>query len=103
MGDGGDHTPSGETIKLIIDKALLESEARSASSLSTTLADQNKIYMTEIVKVTADIATLNEKTSQNTEKIKGFKWIIVTVSSATTALGGMVGFFIAQLTSVGGK
>lgn len=94
-------TPSSETIKLIIDKALLESEARTAASISTTLADQNKTYMTEIVSVTTKVATLTAIVDGHTERIKGFKGLVATVSSVTGVLGGLIGFFVSQMSNLG--
>jgi hypothetical protein len=96
--DGIDHTtPNSNEVKLIIDNSLLGLEKRMTKSITDTLTDQNKTYMTEIVKITGDLARLDARVEQHSEKIRSFKGLVATVSSVTGVLGGLIGFFIAQL------
>lgn len=94
-------TPTVSEMKLTIDNSLLEQEKRITKEFRDELAEQTKnltaaidkqnlLYSKQIIDLTAEVATLKVKVSSINTRI-------AVVGSVCTALGGLIGFFIAQL------
>ena len=107
MGDKVDNLTKTE-VKLLIDNSLLEQEKRLSKEFrdeldlqTTKLIDavekQNKLYSDQIVTLNRDIATLNTVVENLKSRVNGVKAQITLVGTACATLGGLFGFFIAQL------
>lgn len=94
-------TPTVGEMKLTIDNSLLEQEKRitkefrdelaaQTKNLTAAIDKQNLLYSKQIIDLTAEVATLKVKVSTINTRI-------AVVGSVCTALGGLIGFFIAQL------
>lgn len=93
------HTvPTLKEIEQTITISNMELEKRMTKTLSDKLDQQHQTYMTEIIALNEKYGALNTKVNIHDERIKGFKGIIATITAVSSALGGLVGFFIAQLT-----
>lgn len=94
-------TLTREEIKLTIDLSLAEQEKRITKELRVELNDQTKkltdaidkqnlLYSTQIIQLNKDVTALESRVSN-------MRTQIAVVGSVCTALGGLIGFFIAQL------
>ena len=90
-----------QSIKLLIDKSLVEQEIRLTNSftdkldkqtekITNTVNDQNKVYNNQLITMAKSIGVLETKVAQ-------FNVKLATVGAVATALGGLLGFFVAQL------
>lgn len=88
-------------VGLIIKNELLEQEKRItqqfgadiralSASVTSQLNDQGKTYMNELLSHEGRITT-------NTNDIKALKTKVWVVGTVCTTLGGLLGFFVAQL------
>lgn len=100
--------PTKDEIKLLIDNSLLEQEKRLSKEFRTELENQtnrltnsidkqNGLYAGQIVELNKDIATLNTVVDNLKGRISGIKAQITIVGTACATLGGLFGFFIAQI------
>ena len=101
-------TTSQREIKLLIDNSLLEQEKRlskefrselevQTSRLTTVVEKQNQMYSDQIISLNKDVAALNGVIDNLKGNIKGIRTQVAVVGSACATLGGLVGFFVAQL------
>lgn len=101
-------TTSQREIKLLIDNSLLEQEKRlskefrselevQTARLTSVVEKQNLMYSNQIVELNKDVATLNTVIDNLRNNIKGIKTQMTVVGTACATLGGLVGFFIAQM------
>ena len=95
-------------VKLLIDNALLGQEKRltkefrdeldiQTAKLIEAVEKQNKLYSDQIITLNKDIATLNTVVENLKSNLNSVRTQITLVGTACTALGGLLGFFIAQL------
>ena len=107
MSDKVDNLTKTE-VKLLIDNSLLEQEKRLSKEFrdeldvqTTKLIDavekQNKLYSEQIITLNKDIATLNTVVENLKSKINGVRTQVAVVGTACATLGGLIGFFVAQL------
>lgn len=101
-------TTSRMEIKLLIDNSLLEQEKRlskefrselevQTSRLTTVVEKQNQMYSDQIIALNKDVASLNGVIDNLKGNIRGIKTQMTVVGTACATLGGLVGFFIAQM------
>ena len=90
--------PTLKEIEQTITISNMELEKRMTKSLSDKLDTQHQTYMTEIISLSEKYGELRTTVNLHDERIKGFKAMIATTSAISSALGGLIGFFIAQLT-----
>ena len=97
-----------DEVKLLIDNALLGQEKRltkefrdeldiQTAKLIEAVEEQNKLYSDQIITLNKDVATLNTVVENLKSRISNVKAQIAVIGTACTALGGLLGFFIAQL------
>lgn len=100
--------PTKDEIKLLIDNSLLEQEKRlskefrselevQTNRLTSVVEKQNQLYSDQIIMLNKDVATLNSVVDNLKGRISGIKAQMVVVATACATLGGMVGFFVAQM------
>lgn len=100
--------PTKDEIKLLIDNSLLEQEKRlsrefrqeletQTGRLTSAIDKQNGLYANQIVELNKDIVKLNTVVDNLKNRVSGIKAQMVVVGTACTTLGGLIGFFIAQL------
>lgn len=100
--------PTKDEIKLLIDNSLLEQEKRlskefrselevQTTRLTNVVEKQNQLYSDQIIMLNKDVATLNTVVDNLKGRISGIKAQMVVVATACTTLGGLIGFFVAQL------
>lgn len=100
--------PTKDEIKLLIDNSLLEQEKRlskefrselevQTTRLTNVVEKQNQLYSDQIIMLNKDVATLNTVVDALKSRISGIKAQMVVVATACTTLGGLIGFFVAQL------
>ena len=100
--------PTKDEIKLLIDNSLLEQEKRlskefrselevQTTRLTNVVEKQNQLYSNQIIMLNKDVATLNTVVDSLKGRISGIKAQMVVVATACTTLGGLIGFFIAQI------
>ena len=96
-------------VKLLIDNALLEQEKRlskefrdeldvQTDKLINAVEKQNKLYSDQIIDLNKDVATLNNVVENLRSKVNGVRLQVTVVGTACATLGGLLGFFISQLT-----
>lgn len=101
-------TTSQREIKLLIDNSLLEQEKRitkefraelEAQTLRLTAAidKQNQLYSDQIISLNKDVASLEEVVVNLKGQLKNIHTQLLVVGTACASLGGLVGFFVAQL------
>lgn len=95
-------------VKLLIDNSLLEQEKRlskefrdeldlQTDKLINAVEKQNKLYSDQIIALNKDVATLNTVVENLKSKVNGVRLQVTVVGTACATLGGLLGFFIAQL------
>lgn len=95
-------------VKLLIDNSLLEQEKRlskefrdeldlQTDKLINAVEKQNKLYSDQIIALNKDVATLNSVVENLKSKVNGVRLQVTVVGTACATLGGLLGFFIAQL------
>lgn len=95
-------------VKLLIDNSLLEQEKRlskefrdeldlQTDKLINAVEKQNKLYSDRIIALNKDVATLNTVVENLKSKVNGVRLQVTVVGTACATLGGLLGFFIAQL------
>lgn len=93
--------PSKSEIKLLIDNALLEQEKRITKEMREELANQTKNLTDAIEKqnslYSGQIISLNKDVTKLESAVKALKIQMAVVGTASLSVGGLVGFFIAQL------
>lgn len=100
--------PTKDEIKLLIDNSLLEQEKRlskefrselevQTTRLTNVVEKQNQLYSDQIIMLNKDVATLNTVVDSLKGRISGIKAQMVVVATACTTLGGLIGFFVAQI------
>lgn len=100
--------PTKDEIKLLIDNSLLEQEKRitkemraeletQTNRLTNVVEKQNQLYSDQIIMLNKDVATLNSVVDNLKGRISGIKAQMLVVATACTTLGGLIGFFIAQI------
>lgn len=105
---GTEMNPTKDEIKLLIDNSLLEQEKRlsrefrselevQTGRLTGVVEKQNLMYSNQIVELNKDVAALNTIVDNLKGRISGIKAQMLVVATACTTLGGLVGFFIAQM------
>lgn len=101
-------TTSQREIKLLIDNSLLEQEKRlskefrselevQTNRLTTVVEKQNQMYSDQIISLNKDVAALNGVIDNLKGDIRGIKLQITVVGTACATLGGLIGFFVAQI------
>lgn len=100
--------PTKDEIKLLIDNSLLEQEKRlskefrselevQTNRLTSVVEKQNMMYSNQIVELNKDVATLNNVVDNLKSRMSGLRAQMVVVATACTTLGGLIGFFVAQI------
>lgn len=101
-------TTSQREIKLLIDNSLLEQEKRLAKEFRTELEaqtmrltaaidKQNQLYSDQIISLNKDVTALEGMVTSLKSQLRGIKAQLVVTGTACATLGGLVGFFVAQL------
>lgn len=104
--------PTKDEIKLLIDNSLLEQEKRlskefrqelevQTNRLTSSIDKQNGLYAGQIVELNKDIVKLNGVVDTLKSRVSGIRAQMVVVATACTTLGGLIGFFIAQIVNQG--
>lgn len=108
MGENHEMQPTKDEIKLLIDNSLLEQEKRltkemrseletQTNRLTSVVEKQNQLYSDQIIALNKDVATLNGVVDNLKSKISSIKIQMTVVGTACATLGGLLGFFVAQL------
>lgn len=103
-----DNSLTKTEVKLLIDNSLLEQEKRlskefrdeldlQTDKLINAVEKQNKLYSDQIIALNKDVATLNSVVENLKSKVNGVRVQMGVVGTACATLGGLLGFFIAQL------
>ena len=103
-----DNSLTKTEVKLLIDNSLLEQEKRlskefrdeldlQTDKLINAVEKQNKLYSDQIIALNKDVATLNSVVENLKSKVNGVRLQVTVVGTACATLGGLLGFFIAQL------
>ena len=90
-----------QSIKLLIDNSLLEQEKRltltfnnkidtQTEKITKTVNEQNVAYSTQLIAQAKSIGVLETKMAAVNVKL-------ATVGAVSAALGGLIGFFVANL------
>lgn len=101
-------TLTRDEVKLTIDNSLLEQEKRlnrefrselevQTNRLTSVVEKQNQMYSDQIISLNKDVAALNGVIDNLKSNIRGIKVQITVVGTACATLGGLLGFFVAQL------
>ena len=95
-------------VKLLIDNSLLEQEKRlskdfryeldaQTNKLISAVEKQNLLYSEQIINLNKDVTALNGVVDNLKGRISNIKAQMAIVGTACATLGGLLGFFIAQL------